>query len=173
VVGRSYRPALAVLHQLQPNLGLFTKRNAVVSKCSTAPAPLASIISLALRCRSDAESLPTPKCGRFLLALAAAFVGPRHPSRIERRTSCHPPEYNHSDQIDVTWIFSLSAFWCRRIDHLARRGLLTIARSGVHALSIGLWLISMPWVSWVAPWHVLPMLADLRSISALAFSTVR
>src|SRR5216684_713480 len=38
------------------------------------------------------------------------FLGLRHLSRTERRTSCRPPEYNHSDQIDVTWIFSLSAF---------------------------------------------------------------
>src|SRR5271156_6130348 len=43
------------------------------SKYSTVSAPLASIISLALRFRSDAESLPTPEVGQILSRTRCLF----------------------------------------------------------------------------------------------------
>src|SRR6516225_11631710 len=42
---------------------------------------------------------------RFFLAPVVSFLGRQHPSRTERRTNCHLPEYNRFDQIALTWIF--------------------------------------------------------------------
>src|SRR5258708_12971453 len=81
-----------------------------LSKCAAVSAPLAAIISLALRFRSDAKSLPGPEIGQILSRTRCLFSWPATSFQNRRRTNCRPPECNHSDQIDPTWIFSLSAF---------------------------------------------------------------
>src|ERR1700676_4137812 len=47
-----------------------------VSKCSAVSAPLAAIISLALRFRSDTESLPEPEIGQILSRTRCLFSWP-------------------------------------------------------------------------------------------------
>src|SRR5437660_4926853 len=70
------------------------------SKCSTVSAPLAAIISLALRCRSEADSLPGPVIGQIFSRTRCLFSGLT--SFQNRRTNCRLAEYNHLDQIVVT-----------------------------------------------------------------------
>ena len=59
------------------------------SKCSTVSAPLASIISLALCFRSDAESLPGPEIGQIFSRTRCLFSWPS--TSFQNRTTYQLP----------------------------------------------------------------------------------
>src|SRR5580704_13998216 len=61
----------------------------IFSKYSTVSAPLASIISLALRFRSDAESLPAPEAGQILARTRCLFCWPT--TSFQNRTTYQLP----------------------------------------------------------------------------------
>src|SRR5487761_697417 len=61
----------------------------IFSKCSAVSAPLASIIFLALRFRSDAESFPGPEIGQILSRTRCLFSWPA--TSFQNRTTYQLP----------------------------------------------------------------------------------
>src|SRR5258708_1875836 len=87
------------------------------------------------------------RSGRFSLVLSAVFLGPRHPSRTERCTSCRPPECDRFDQIDVTCFLPVSVFRASfgRLSGLVRRAAIVflVPFGCSNSAEVGFWFCVM------------------------------